>query len=195
MPHYQLVNPYIKGKFNTKIKSKSSETAADEAWSKLSKFTSINVPNFSFTLKRIEDNKLYHFNVKEKLKKNDSVSYTIDKLNSNLSTDETDNFITHINNLETKLDGGRKSSNKHKKSKKHSKSHDDSSSSSSDSDSDSDSDDLLSRVKHFKNKSQPVNYLWYSPILYKTDDKINNFYLPTFTISGAPYYNYIAFTI
>ena len=175
MPAFQLVNPYIVGDMKKTFNTSSSGEAADEAWGNLSKYITNNIPKFAFTMKRLSDGKLYHFVVKEKVAKNKMVNYSIKELSIKLNQDEESNFNKHIAKLENQLGG--------KRSK-------DDSDSESDSDSDSssessDEDDLIKRIRYFKNK--PLNYLWYSPLIYNKDGTLTSVYLPSFTYPIVPY--------
>jgi hypothetical protein len=179
MPTYELVNPYVAGSMKKTFSENNSRIAANTAWASLSKYVTNNVPRFAFTLRNVSDGKLSHFVVKEKIAKNKDVSYSIKDLDLNLSSEEEKSFAEYIKSIENKsqtiMSGGKKK--------------DDSSSSSDsdDSDSDSDSDDLIARVRYFKNKSQPLNYLWYSPHIYSKDGTLTSVYLPSFTYPIVPY--------
>lgn len=180
MPTFELVNPYIIGDIKKTFDKPSGSEAAGEAWGKLSKYITNNVPKFAFTLKRINDGKLFHYLVKEKVAKNKLVNYSIKEMSINLSKVEESNFIKHIDSLQTQL-GGKK-----KEKKEEEEEDEDSSSDSSDSETEDD-DDLIKRVRYFKDKSQPLNYLWYSPILYNKDGSLTSVYLPSFTYPIVPY--------
>ena len=156
-----------------------STKAADEAWSTLSQYITNNVPKFAFTLKKVEDGKLSHFLVKEGVSKSKDVDYSIKPLDLNLSKKEEKALLSHINKMtEKRLSGGAKK--------------DDSSSSSSsesgkdDEDSSSESD-IYKKIRHFKNKSQPLNYLWYSPLVYSKDGQLESVYIPSFAYPIVPY--------
>jgi hypothetical protein len=179
MPTFELVNPYIIGGMKKTFNASSSNDAADEAWSNLSKYITNNIPKFAFTIKKISDGKLYHYVVKEKIAKNKTVNYSIKELSVKLSKDEENNFLKHISKLETQL-GGKKKEDKEDDS-------DSDSDSNSESSSDSDDDDLIKRVRYFKNKNQPLNYLWYSPVIYNKDGTLTSVYLPSFTYPIVPY--------
>ena len=71
---YKLVNPYIKGEFETKLSAKNSLEAGKAFYKALSEHFSNNVPTFYFTIQKggSKQKKFYHFRVKEK-KLNDSV--------------------------------------------------------------------------------------------------------------------------
>lgn len=174
MHDYELVNPSITGNIKKTFSSSDSNTAASEAWNELSQYMANNTPKFAFSLKR-EDGKLYHFSVKEKLGKNKSVKFTVKPLKLNLSKEQENGLLNHISDHAKKMNGG-----KHK-----SKDDSDSSDSSSDSDSDTDSD-LYDKIRKFKNK--PLNYLWYNPLVYTTNGKLESVYIPTFTYPIVPYF-------
>ena len=67
MKNFTLVNPYIKGTFDTNFKSKTELDAAQKAWSSLGKNITQNLPKYCFTLERGTDKKLFHFSVKEEI--------------------------------------------------------------------------------------------------------------------------------
>ncbi len=161
MPNYELVNPYIIGGMKNSFSATDSKSAADNAWSSLSQYITNNVPKFAFTLRNINDGKLSHFLVKEKLNKDKSVDYSIKELKLKLNK-EQENYITK--NIERIQNGGKKKDD----------SESDSSDSSSDSSDDSDSDDIYKKIRYFKNKNQPLNYLWYSPLIYNKDGKVES---------------------
>ncbi len=166
MPTFELVNPYVVGTMKKTFNVESSGEAASQAWGNLSKHVVNNVPKFAFTIKRISDNKLYHYVVKEKLEKNKEVSFSIKELKLNLSSSESSKFLSRVNQFESgKLSGGSKK--------------DDSSSSDSDSDSDSDTDEIIRKIRHFKNKNQPLSFLWYNPIMYNKDGKLASVSIPS----------------
>lgn len=170
MPNYELVNPYIIGDIKTSFSTSSSKSAANEIWSTLSKYITNNVPKFAFTIKKISDGKLYHYVVREKLGKNKKVSFTIKELNINLSKDEQDKFSNYIKNLENQAGGKKKRDD------------DD-----SDSDSDSSDDELIRKVRQFKERNSPLNYMWYSPVIYSKDGTITSVYVPSFAYPVVPY--------
>ncbi len=174
MHDYELVNPSITGNIKKTFSSSDSNSAASEAWNELSQYMANNIPKFAFSLKR-SDGKLYHFSVKEKMSKNKSVKFTVKPLKLDLTKDQENGLLNHISDHTKKMNGG-----KHK-----SKSKDDSDSDSSSSDSDSDSD-LYDKIRKFKNK--PLNYLWYNPLVYTTNGKLDSVYIPTFTYPIVPYF-------
>ncbi len=183
MPTFELVNPYVVGTMKKTFNVESSNEAASQAWNNLSKHVVNNVPKFAFTIKKISDNKLYHYVVKEKLGKNKEVSFSIKELKLNLSSSESSKFLSRVNQFDNsgKLTGGKK---------------DDSSSSdssdSSDSDSDSDTDEVIRKIRHFKNRNQPLSFLYYNPVVYNKDGNLASVYIPSWNTGlslslGAPY--------
>ena len=187
MPTYELVNPYIVGGMKKTFNTADSHEAANEAWGNLSKYVTNNVPKFAFTIRKVSDGKLYHYLVKEKLTKNKAVDFSIKELKLNLTPAEEVAFTNHIQKVEDsasgKLVGGKKHKHKHRK--------DDSSESDSDPDYDSDSsssdDEIYDKIRNFRNKNQPLNYLWYSPIIYNKDGNVTSVYVPSFTYPIIPY--------
>ena len=195
MPNFKLVNPYIFGGMKTTFKADKSSLAASNAWDELSQYITNNVPKFVFTLKNVKDGNLSHFVVKEKLSKDKLVKFSIKELKINLTRIEQTKFLDHITKLESQMGGNSDhkhkkddKDHKHKKDKKDDSSSSDSSDSSDSSSSDeSDDDDLVRRVRYFKEKNQPLNYLWYSPIIYNKDGALSSVYLPSFTYPIVPY--------
>jgi len=173
MPTYELVNPYVIGDMKTSFNTSSSKSAANEAWSALSKYITNNVPKFAFTIKKLSDNKLYHFVVKEKLSKSKKVSFTIKELNLNMSKEEENKFSNYVSNLENQAGGKKK--------------HNDDDDSSDSSDSDSSDDDLIRRVRQFKERNSPLKYMWYSPMIYSKDGNLTSVYVPSFVYPVVPY--------
>ena len=159
MPTFELVNPFVVGNMKKSFNANTSKDAASNAWNSLSQYITNNVPKFAFTIRKVDSGKLYHYVVKEKLAKDKSVNFSIKELNLSLTKEQESAFINQLEKLELssqgKLVGGKKSS-------KESSSSD---SSSTDSESSSE-EDIYQKIRHFKNKSQPLNYMWYSPIVY-----------------------------
>jgi len=190
MTNYQLVNPYIEGKFNTVFSGNTPQDAAIKAWDSVSQYITNNVPKFAFTMERLNDKKLYHYVVKENVKKNTRlVDYSISELNLSL----TDTQIQTFRKQSDKMRHG-KSANKDANDddnqegghfcRRHKRmncrlTHDD-----DDSSSDSDSD-IYEQVKALKYRQmpQPVVYWWYTPGLYNFE----SLYIPTFVVPLTPY--------
>ncbi len=173
MKTYTLVNPFIKGTFETNFKGKTELDAAQKAWSSLGKNVTQNLPKFCFTLERGTDRKLFHFSVKEEI--NDGlVDYKLGSIKINLKSKKLKAFKNKLSELK-KADKEKKG----RKRKKKRKSKDD-----DDSD-DSDSDYDIYSKKYKKNLrrswgSYPISWYWYDPLVYDTD-----VFLPT--IIGSPY--------
>ena len=183
MPTYELVNPYIVGSMKKTFNAADSNEAANEAWGNLSKYVTNNVPKFAFTIRKVSDGKLFHYLVKEKLTKNKSVDFSMKELQLNLTPAEEITFSNEIKKVEEsaagKLVGGKKKSRKDSSSE--------SDDSNSDSDSDSDSDLIYDKIRNFRNKNQPLSYLWYSPLIYNKDGNVSSVYIPSFTYPIIPY--------
>jgi hypothetical protein len=170
MKSYILVNPHIEGSVETKFKTKTADEAASFAYESISKYFSNNLPKFSFTLQKAGSDKYYHFDVKEKINKNDKIKFEIKK----------NDLIQDINGLkkfievnEENLAGGKSSH-----SKKYKLSDDDSDSSSS-----SSSDDNYYYYYKPVNRYQPISYWSYYPYVYN----LRKFYVPTFVPTISPY--------
>lgn len=170
MKSYILVNPHIQGSLETKFKTKSPHEAANLAYESISKYFSNNVPKFTFTLQKAGSDKFYHFDVSEKINKNDKIKFEIKE---NISVSNADGLKKFIQTNEEALSGG-----KHSKSKKY-KLDDSDSSSSSDSNSD---DDYYYYYKPV-NRSLPITYWSYYPYAYP----LRKFYVPTFIPTLSPY--------
>jgi len=188
MPTYELVNPYIVGGMKKTFSASDSKDAANEAWGNLSKYVTNNVPKFAFTIRNVEDGKLLHYVVREKLSRNKSVSFSIKELKLNMSPADELKFNNLLQEVEQsasgKLVGGKK------------KRKDDSSSDSdsdpefrddSDSSDDSYEDGIYEKIRHFKHKNQPLSYLWYSPLVYNKDGNVSSLYIPSFSYPIIPY--------
>lgn len=174
MKKFSLVNPYIKGSFDNEFSEKSANVAAQTIWENLSKFMSKNLPQFAFTIRNMENSKLYHYKVNEEIESG-SIKYKISQI-SNVNKDQIDKMLKNIEEgcgscgEEKEQDGG-----KHKKHKK-SKSKDDDSSSSSASSSSS-----YHIYHHYSNG--PISYLNYYPLVYE-EVKLS---FPTWITSVSPY--------
>jgi hypothetical protein len=170
MKSYILVNPHIEGSVDTKFKTKNSEEAANLAYESISKYFSNNLPKFSFTLQKAGSNQFYHFEVSEKINKNDKVKYQI---KANKSISNVQGLEKFIEANQEKLAGGKD------KSKKYRFDEDSSDSSSS---SESSDDDYYYYYKPV-NRSLPITYWSYYPYVYP----LKKFYVPTFVPTISPY--------
>jgi hypothetical protein len=92
---YKLVNPYIKGDFQTKIKSKNSLNAAKEFYGSLSEHFNNNVPKFYFTIQKGGGKKFYHFEVTEN-KKKENVNYSIKPYTLKNNESMIDNYLDNF---------------------------------------------------------------------------------------------------
>ena len=171
MKSYILVNPHIEGSVETQFKTKTANEAANLAYETISKYFSNNLPKFSFTLQKAGSDKFYHFNVSEKINKNEKIKFQI-KQNESISSVE--GLKKFIETNEENLTGGKNKSKKYRFDDES----DDSSSSSSDSD-----DDYYYYYKPV-NRSLPITYWSYYPYVYPSLKKI---YVPTFVPTISPY--------
>ena len=177
---YNLVNPYVKGNFNTRVKAKNSVEAAKKLYNGLSEHFNNNIPKFHFSIQKGKSGsgKLYHFQVKEK-KEGDNVNFSIEPFTVKNVTNANKKFQKKLTNFKGRSDsltGGakkkKKRSSKKKKSKRRKK--DDSSES---------SDDEYLETKYISTIDQPLYYWWYDPYVYSVD----TFYVPTFYSYVTPY--------
>lgn len=175
---YKLVNPYIKGEFQSKIKSNNSLTAAKKLYGSLSEHFNNNVPKFYFTIQKGGGKKFYHFEVTE-VKKGDSVDFSIKPYSIKNSDKAIEEYLESFNAFKGRFNGGaRKSSRKSSKrssrrsSRRSSKRQDD------------DSDDFYrDAVVTVPVTSSPISYLYYDPLVYALD----SIYIPTFYAYLSPY--------
>tara|TARA_A100001015_G_C14916086_1_gene682409 strand:- start:747 stop:1163 length:417 start_codon:yes stop_codon:yes gene_type:complete len=136
MKSYNLVNPYIKGSFETGFKGKTELDAASKAWESLGKNIKQSLPKFSFTLERSSDKKLFTFTVKESVS-DGLIDFKLGRSKPTKSRKRQNAFKNKLKQLR-KLDKKQKGGSKGKKKKK-----DDSSSS-------DDSDDMKAYAKSYK---------------------------------------------
>ena len=185
---YILVNPYIQGEFKNKINAKNSIEAAKIFYKEMSTHFNNSVPKFYFTVQKGQSGggKYYHFEIKEKLSKNENVNFSIEPYTIYGDSDMS-SFSSKLTTFKNKFSqsGGEKDSSessevKHKKNKKKSKKYSESESS----DSSEDSVDFYRKAKSYTiNNSQPFYYWWYDPYVYKLD----SFWIPTFYSYVTPY--------
>jgi hypothetical protein len=210
---YKLVNPYIKGDFQTKIKSKNSLNAAKEFYGSLSEHFNNNVPKFYFTIQKGGGKKFYHFEVTEN-KKKENVNYSIKpytlKNNESVIDNYLDNFKAfkgRFNRSIKKKHKSRSNSSKHKSRSNSSKRKSRSNSSKRKSKRTSkhkskrksrsnSSEDLVNRIEDTEEEdfyrdaivtvpvtSSPISYLYYDPLVYALD----SIFIPTFYAYLSPY--------
>ena len=164
---YKLVNPYIKGEFETKIGAKNSVEAAKSFYKSLSEHFNNNVPKFYFTIQKggSGKGKFYHFEVKEK-KVNDSVDYTIKPFEIQGEEQAMSQYLENFEQFKGRYNGGAKRKGSRKGSKKSSRR----SSKRLDDDISSESDDFYREAKSYVPvASSPFYYMYYDPLLYKVD--------------------------
>jgi hypothetical protein len=186
MTNFRLINPYIRGKFKNHFEGNTAEDAAEAVWNKLSKYIMNNIPQFAFSIERISDNKLFHFSLKEKLKKG-SVDYTLELLD----VKNKDNLIKGFKNKVSKFQimdkkyGGAK--NKYNDLDIELDDLDGSDEDLYDLD---DSDDLPDLDGHgevitslYSLTPSPIMFFYYTPLIYP----INSVFIPTFSAPILPY--------
>ena len=163
---YVLVNPHVQGDFKNTITAKNSIEAGRALYKSLSEHFNNAVPKFYFTIQKggSGKGKYYHFQVKEKLKKGDNVSFTFEPYEVVGGVD-VESFSKKLNEFKNKFAqaGGKKKSKKSKKSK-------------DSSESDSDSDDYKRINTYVPVVNQPIYYWWYDPAIYR----LESYYVPTF---------------
>ena len=202
---YKLVNPYIRGEFDTKMKTKNSIEAARKFYNSLSEHFNNSVPKFYFTIQKggSSKGKFYHFEVEES-RKGDDVDFSIRPLEVE-DKEKTDKlFVTNFKQFKGRYNKNKKSSkhtsrnskrgsSKKRKSKRGSskkrrskrRSKDDSSSDSPrGSFGDFEEDDFYrSALEYVPVASQPISYLYYDPLIYNLD----SVFFPTFYAYLSPY--------
>jgi hypothetical protein len=186
MQKFKLVNPSIVGQFNTTFTSDNGYEAAQKFWNELTPHLTNNVPKLIVTFQREEDNKLFHYQITEKITEGSKIAdYNIEELKIKLSQQQEKEFLKESfsstkknTKLAVKQAGGKKRYDKINKKKL-----DDSSDSSDSSDSDSDSSSDYYDFSRFKRISQPIVYWWYNPTLYG----VSKLFVPTFNIPVTPY--------
>ena len=179
---YLLVNPHIEGNFNSKIKAKNSNEAANMFYKNLSEHFNNSVPKFYFTIQKGSsgEGKYYHFEVKES-KSNNEVNFKLNAMKLIEDFENMSSFKSRLDTFKSKFnqDGGKKHKKSHKKSSKSSKS----SESSESSNLDASSENFYRRAKQYLPSNQPIYYWWYDPYVYRLD----SIYIPTFYSYITPY--------
>jgi hypothetical protein len=159
---YKLVNPYIRGEFETKVSAKNSVDAAKMFYKNLSEHFNNNVPKFYFTIQKGASGKgkFYHFEVKEK-KSDENVDYTIKPFEIKGEDEALKQYLNNFTQFKGRYNGGAKKGSNRKSSRRSSRhSLDDS----------SDSDDFYREAKSYVPVvSSPIYYMYYDPLLYKVD--------------------------
>ena len=179
---YKLVNPYIKGEFETKVSGKNSVEAAKTFYKNLSEHFNNNVPRFYFTIQKggSGKGKFYHFEVKEK-KVNDSVDFTIKPFEIKGEDEAMKQYLENFDHFKGRFNGGANRKGSRKSSRKGSKK---SSKRRHDDDSSSESDDFYREAKSYVPvASSPFYYMYYDPLLYKVD----SVFIPTYYAYVSPF--------
>ena len=193
---YKLVNPYIKGDFNTKIKSKNSINAAKNFYKSLSEHFNNSVPKFYFTIQKggSSNSKFYHFEVKE-TRKGDEIDFSLKPFSIKNSENADKKFVENFKSFKGRFNGGgskfksksrkSKSGSKSRKSKRGSKSKSRKSErrSSMDIEIVVDENDFYRQAVEYVPVNQPISYLYYDPIIYNLD----SVFIPTFYAYLSPY--------
>lgn len=118
---YRLINPYIEGKFDNIVQSRSMRGAGIKLYNNLSQYFTNHVDDFYLTIQNLQSKEMGHFRVNEE-RNNDKVDFKLIQLEGGFSPELEQELIDHVTKLEQT--GGRKH--------KHRDSSDSSSSSSSD---------------------------------------------------------------
>jgi hypothetical protein len=170
MPNtYKLVNPYIKGEFETKLEAKNSIEAARVFYKNLSENFNNSVPRFYFTIQKGGKGKFYHFEVKEK-KSEDAVDYNIKPFEIKGEDAALEQYLNNFEHFKGRYNGGAKRRGSRRSSRRSSRK------SSDLANFDSDSDDYYREAKSYVPvTTQPFYYMYYDPLLYKMD----TVYFPT----------------
>ena len=201
---YKLVNPYIRGEFETKLKTKNSVEAARKFYNSLSEHFNNSVPKFYFTIQKggSSKGKFYHFEVEE-TRKGDEVDFSIRPLELENAEKTDELFVSNFKNFKGRFNarrkskrssrrGSRKSSKRSSKrgSRKSSKRGSRSSRKSERRDSSDrfgngfeEEDFYKSALEYVPVASQPISYLYYDPLIYSLD----SVFLPTFYAYLSPY--------
>ncbi len=174
MTKYELINPYIEGEFDRTFNGKSHNDAGKAAWEAISQHVTNNVPRFAFTIRKVSDGTLHHFEVSEQVE-GETVDYNLNKLSLKTTKKQEGEFNSCFNKFKNSklMTGGRRH---------HKKRGDDDDDSSSTSDSDSDGA-IYNQLNFYRNINgqMPIYYWWYYPSWYN----FSNIFIPTFT--GTPY--------
>lgn len=176
---FELVSPYIEGSFETTYDAKSPIDGADMFWKAFSKLIINHLPEFFFTLKDKDDDKLYSFKVSESKTDDGEVKYNIVPIDIEMTSKERYAFDENLRKLVKQSGGGRH----------YMFTDDDSSSSSSSSSPSSFDDDDVEVIDHaimkfnkLRVRSRPIVKYYYNPLLYKLSSAV----IPVFTYPIAP---------
>ncbi len=181
---YKLVNPYIKGEFESKVDAKNSIDAAKQFYKSLSEHFNNSVPKFYFTIQKggSGKGKFYHFVVNEK-RKNEEVDYSIKPFEIKDENRAMKNYLSNFENFKGRYNGGakknrRSSRSSSKQSRRSSSRRKDDDSSSTDS-----SEYYREATTYVPVVSQPFTYMYYDPIVYQVD----TVFFPTFYSYNTPF--------
>jgi hypothetical protein len=184
---YKLVNPYIKGEFESKIKSKNSIDAAKKFYNALSEHFNNNVPSFYFTIQKggKGKGKFYHFVVNES-RNGDEVDFSIKPYEMENDEQAIETLVQNFESFKGRFNGGAKRRSSKRKSKRRSskRSSKRRSSRRRSSRSEDDSDEFYRQAaKYVPVTTSPISYLYYDPIVYQVD----SVFIPTFYAYLSPY--------
>jgi len=179
---YKLVNPYIKGEFESKLEAKNSIEAAKVFYKSLSEHFNNSVPKFYFSIQKggSGKGKFYHFVVNEK-RKNEEVDYSIKPFEIKDENRAMKNYLSNFENFKGRYNGGAKRRGSKRGSKRSSRS---SSKRSMNDDSSTDSSEYYREATTYVPvASQPFTYMYYDPIVYQVD----TVFFPTFYSYNTPF--------
>ena len=103
---YNLVNPTIKGQFNSSVKAKNSLEAAQKLYGELSQHFNNSVPKFFFTIQKGNsgNGKVYHFKVRESKTDDSSVELSIEQHNVKGATNANKKLLNKVSKFNSKFD-------------------------------------------------------------------------------------------
>jgi hypothetical protein len=174
---YKLVNPYIKGEFESKIEAKNSVEAAKSFYKSLSEHFNNSVPKFYFSIQKggSGKGKFYHFVVNEK-RKNEEVDYSIKPFEIKDENRAMKNYLSNFENFKGRYNGGAKRGSKRSSKRRSKRTMDDDSSTDS-------SEYYREATTYVPVASQPFSYMYYDPIVYQVD----TVFFPTFYSYNTPF--------
>lgn len=210
---YVLVNPYIQGSFEKKVKAKNSIEAGKLIYNSLSEHFNNNIPKFLFTIQKGSSGKgkYYNFKVKENKKENE-IDFSIEPFNIKNEKDSLRSFEKKLGEFKEKNSEGQeggakkgakkaskkpvKKGSKGKKQPKKAAGGKKAKKPESDSDNDDIFHDINSDIeddspdvktkrvqRYIPTSTYPIYNWWYDPYLYR----LNSVYIPTFYSYVTPY--------
>ena len=182
---YKLVNPYIKGEFETKINSKSSLEAAKQFYGALSEHFNNNVPKFYFTIQKGGAKKFYHFEVTE-TKNASEVDYSIKPFTIKNGDSAIEEYLDNFNAFKGRYNkkSSKRRTGSRKASKRRSSMRGGAKRGSVKRKIPDDTDDFYDEISYVVPvTSSPISYLYYDPIVYALD----SVFIPTFYAYLSPY--------